>query len=164
MLTCKAYIFITTVTGTLNLPCFSPQSHRSPGFAQVSSVACLLECILKLSKKCKDKDICWKWTERKREAHFSFVMPLPVNHRASLLKPLTFTLGSLDSFAFGSSHWCFRSSLGSLAVKAVPYDTLTSCGCSHMSFINVVVISVYLNLMVSDVFEDDHGSEYLKRN
>lgn len=33
-----------------------------------------------------------------------------------------------------------------------------------MSFINVVVISVHLNLMVRNVFEDDHGSEYLQRN
>lgn len=33
-----------------------------------------------------------------------------------------------------------------------------------MSFINVVVVSVYLNLMVRDVFENYHGSEYLQRN
>jgi len=34
ILTSKACILIATVTGTLNL-CFSPQSHRSSGFAQV---------------------------------------------------------------------------------------------------------------------------------
>lgn len=54
MLTSKACILTATVTGILNLPCFSPQSQRSSGFAQVWSVTFFIRVCFEVVQKVQE--------------------------------------------------------------------------------------------------------------